>query len=526
MAQEYIYEAVRTDELSQWESKQHQFTRKAILMSANLISGVIEESFDEGYAWCVDAIKSSQHQSLASELDLNRALMFLKQDDPQQAIESLQYFEKRETNVAISASINLTFIHLMMNNLPMATKYAESMRKLDSYNPATLINNGVCEMMKKDFDSARTMFEAALDLDSTSYEALYNLGLIWKHLNDYETALSYFRKLNQTAVHETHPQVLYQMGQLYERLNDNSAALEFYLQLLGTPFLDDEVLRRIGDLYEHDDDQQLAFHYHHEAYRLNPTNVQTTNWVATHYIRLQVVERAIPYYERAIIGHPTNTYFMIRAAGCYMKVGQQKKALRMFQDIYRRFPENPDCLRALIRITQNGHPALHEQYKAELAKLSKAKETRQRIISGKSSSGRVTSGSLLSGSSGSGGGTGGGRTSAGSGVSFHQREDHAQSQAMATMANSPSAPVGGNSQVAREINEQYEKEYFSVNKTKDQGGASGTSATKGSSRQVQYSDPLGPMAERPRTAAMPGRPKTAFNDDNFSDEDLDEMLPE
>lgn len=492
MTQEYILEAIRGDELSQWETRQQQFTRKAILMTANLISAVIEESFDEGYSWCVDTIKSSRHQSLASELDLNRALMFLKQDDPQQAIESLQYFEKRETNVAISASINLTFIHLMMNNLPMATKYAESMRKLDSYNPATLINHGVCEMMKKDFESARTMFEAALELDSTSFEALYNLGLIWKHFNEYETALSYFRKLNMTAVHETHSQVIYQMGNLYEKTNDASAALEFYLQMLGTPFLDDEILRKIGNLYEQDEDQQLAFHYHHEAYRLNPSNLHTTNWVATHYIRLQVVERAIPYYERAILGSPTNTYFMIRAAGCYMKVGQQKKALRMFKDVYKRFPENPDCLRALIRITQNGHPALHERYKAELAKLSKAKETRQRIISGKS--GRITSGSLVSGSSGRG---------------------SAVSQEQNTGSHS-----NNSSQVAKEINEQYEKEYL-------------REATRGqrqvqqqSSQQLQYSDPLGPMAERPRTAAIGARPKTAFNEDNFSDEDLDEMLPE
>lgn len=518
VTQEYIYEAIRGDELSQWEARQQQVTRKAILMTANLISAVIDESFDDGYSWCVDTIKSSRHQSLASELDLNRALMFLKQDDPQQAIESLQYFEKRETNVAISASINLTFIHLMMNNLPMATKYAESMRRLDSYNPATLINHGVCEMARKDFDSARTMFEAALELDSTSFEALYNLGLIWKQFNDYETALSYFRKLNMTAVHETHPQVIYQMGDLYEKTNDKSAALEFYLQMLGTPFLDDEVLRKIGDLYEHDEDQQLAFHYHHEAYRVNPSNVQTTNWVATHYIRLQVVERAIPYYERAILGNPTNTYFMIRAAGCYMKVGQQKKALRLFQDIYKRFPENPDCLRALIRITQNGHPALHEQYKGELTRLAKAKETRQRIISGKS--GRITSGSLVRGSAGSRGGAGGGSAvSQDSSSSYQQQQqwDH-------------STTTAASSQVAREINEQYEKEYYGNLKEQQQqttskGGSGGGRQVQ--QPQLQYSDPLGPMAERPRTAAMGSRPKTGFNEENFSDDDnLDEMLPE
>lgn len=480
ITQEYIFEAIRCDELSQFEAKQQQFVRKAILMTANLISAVIEESFDDGYNWCVDAIKNSKHQSLASELDLNRAIMFLKQDDPLQAIESLQYFEKRETNVAINASINLTFIYLMMNNIPMASKYAESMRKLDSYNPATLINNGVCEMMRGETETAKAMFEAALEIDATSFEALYNLGLIWKQMGEFETALSYFRKLNISAVHETHPQVIYQMGNLYEQLSDSSAALEFYLQMLGSQFLDDEILRKIGDLYEKEDDQQLAFHYHFEAYRLNPSNMNTTNWIGTHYIWLQVAERAIPYYERAILNNPMHTFFMIRTAGCYMKVGHHKKALRFFQDIYKRFPDNPDCLRALIRITHNSHPELYEQYQAELQKLAKTKETRKRIISAKSN--RITSGSLI-------------------GTQNNGNEEHFQG--------------GGNrssSSMAREINGQFEKEYLRQR--------------SGKREEESYADPLGPMAERPRTAA---RPMTGYHDnDEGSDEDInpDEMLPE
>lgn len=51
---------------------------------------------------------------LAAELDLNKAVMFLKQDDIPQAIETLKYFERKEGTVAVNAAINLTFIYLMV----------------------------------------------------------------------------------------------------------------------------------------------------------------------------------------------------------------------------------------------------------------------------------------------------------------------------------------------------------------------------------------------------------------------------
>lgn len=57
-----------------------------------------------------------------------------------------------------------------------AEKYAESARKLDSYNPHALVNSGVCEMMKEKYDIAKFMFNNALEIDATLFEALYNMG--------------------------------------------------------------------------------------------------------------------------------------------------------------------------------------------------------------------------------------------------------------------------------------------------------------------------------------------------------------
>lgn len=108
---------IRTDELAIFEQRQKQLAEKNIMMAANLISKVIEESFNDGYNWCVETIKSSMYAPLAAELDLNKAVMFLKQDDISQAIEILKYFERKEGTIAVNATINLTFIYLVVRKI-------------------------------------------------------------------------------------------------------------------------------------------------------------------------------------------------------------------------------------------------------------------------------------------------------------------------------------------------------------------------------------------------------------------------
>lgn len=54
----------------------------------------------------------------------------------------------------------------------------------------------------------------------------------------------------------------------------------------------------------------------------------------------------------------------------------------LFQQIHERFPENHDCLRALIHLTNSqGLSEQHNMYLERLEKIEKQKEVRQRINS-------------------------------------------------------------------------------------------------------------------------------------------------
>lgn len=67
-------------------------------------------------------------------------------------------------------------IFLQKRDLETAEKYAETARKMDSYNPHAFVNSGVCEMMREKFDVAKFMFGNALEIDATLFEAIYNMG--------------------------------------------------------------------------------------------------------------------------------------------------------------------------------------------------------------------------------------------------------------------------------------------------------------------------------------------------------------
>lgn len=175
------------------------------------------------------------------------------------------------------------------------------------------------------------------------------------------------------------------MGNLYELMGDTSGALEWYMQLMGTIHMDPSIFLKISEMSEVDGDQQQAFQYRNESHRINPTNFAVIAWIGSYFIELQVAEKSVAYYERAVLANPNDPYFLIRIAGCYRRIGNTNKSIQLFQNINDRFPDNIDCLRALMHLTQNQDMELYEKYAAEFHRLEKLKETRQRIGSSRPS---------------------------------------------------------------------------------------------------------------------------------------------
>ncbi|OXB81362.1 UNVERIFIED_CONTAM: hypothetical protein H355_001579 [Colinus virginianus] len=439
-----LIEAIKNDSLREIERERKSMAEDYIMTAAKLIAPVIESSFAVGYDWCVEAVKASHYVELANDLEINKATTYLRQQDFNQALETLKMFEKKDSRVKSAAATNLSFLYYLENELAQAANYADLAVSSDRYNPAALTNKGNTVFANGDYEKAAEFYKEALRNDCSCTEALYNLGK---------------------------PNMLLKLS--YEIMEDPNQAIEWLMQLISVVPTDPHVLSELGKLYDSEGDKSQAFHYYYEvfaffvflspflfcqSYRYFPSNIEVIEWLGAYCIDTQFCEKAIEYFERAALILPTQVKWQLMVASCYRRSGNYQKALEKYKVIHQKFPENAECLRFLVRLCTDMGLKEVQEYMTKLKKVEKLKEIReQRIKSGRDGSAR------------------------------NRREGSAGGDAGGTKGERLSAKLKA---------------------------LPGTNAS--------YIDPLGPQAERPKTAA---RKRT--EEDDFADEELGEdLLPE
>ncbi|XP_029458377.1 intraflagellar transport protein 88 homolog [Rhinatrema bivittatum] len=468
-----VIEAIKNDNLRQMERDRKALAEKYIMTAAKLIAPAIDTSFAVGYDWCVEVVKTSQYVELANDLEINKAITYLRQKDFNQAVETLKMFEKKDSRVKSAAATNLSFLYFLENEYSQADNYADLAVASDRYNPSALTNKGNTVFSSGDYEKAAEFYKEALRNDSSCTEALYNIGLTYKKLGRLEEALDCFLKLH--AILRNNGQVLYQLASLYEMLEDPNQAIEWLMQLISVVPTDSCALAKLGELYDNEGDKSQAFQYYYESYRHFPSNIEVIEWLGAYYIDTQFCEKAIQYFERAALIQPTQVKWQLMVASCYRRSGNYQKALDTYKEIHRKFPDNVECLRFLVRLCTDIGLKEVQEYATKLKKAEKMKEIReQRVKSGRDGSGRSR------------------REGSASSDSGQSSTASAKGERLSTKLRS----LPG-------TNEPYE-----------------TSSKK--EIDASYMDPLGPQTERPKTAA-----KKRVEDDDFADEELgDDLLPD
>uniref|UniRef100_A0AAY4DSB4 Intraflagellar transport 88 n=1 Tax=Denticeps clupeoides TaxID=299321 RepID=A0AAY4DSB4_9TELE len=398
-----VYEAIKNDKLHQMERERKALAEKFIMTAAKLIAPAIESTFAAGFDWCVDMVKGSLYVELANDLEINKAITYLRQKDFNQAVETLKTFEKKESRVKSAAATNLSFLYFLEKDYEQADRYADLAMSADRYNPSALVNKGNTVFVKQDYEKAAEFFKESLRNDSSCTEALYNLGLTYKKMGRLEGALDCFLKLH--SILRNSDQVMYQLASLYEMLEDPHQAIEWLMQLISVTPTDPQVLAKLGELYDNEGDKSQAFQYYYESFRYCPSNIDVIEWLGAYYIDTQFCEKAIHYFERAGLIQPTQVKWQLMVASCYRRSGNYQKALETYKDIHRKFPENIECLRFLVRLCQDLELKEVQDYATKLKKVEKMKEIReQRVKSGREGSAQSRrEGSADSGNSGNSG---------------------------------------------------------------------------------------------------------------------------
>lgn len=106
---------------------------------------------------------------------------------------------------------------------------------LANYDINTLISNGKIHLKNKDYNSAIKSFEEALVLESNSIDAYYNLGIIYRELNETKLSLSNFYKIYK--INQSNKHIFYETAKTYFHSGMFKLALkelEYYLE--SNPF--------------------------------------------------------------------------------------------------------------------------------------------------------------------------------------------------------------------------------------------------------------------------------------------------
>ena len=127
----------------QLRAKQRQ-GNKYIATAAKLLAPIIEHDIVTGFNWVGDMLRAQSLQALATEIEIAKALHFMRNKDFDKAIETLKSYEKKDQTLVAHAATNLSFIYFHEADYPNAVKYSDIAMKQNRYNAKALVNKGNC----------------------------------------------------------------------------------------------------------------------------------------------------------------------------------------------------------------------------------------------------------------------------------------------------------------------------------------------------------------------------------------------
>mmetsp|Transcript_390 Transcript_390/g.998 ORF Transcript_390/g.998 Transcript_390/m.998 type:complete len:533 (+) Transcript_390:3-1601(+) len=412
------------DELKSVIKERRRAVTQFIVQAAKLIAPKIEKAFVDGFDYVIEQLRTSQdYMDVASDMEISKAVYFLKQKNVEEAKRTLLAFDKKDhkkhdATTLSRAHTNLCFIYFLEGDYKNADHYGTLSIKADKgdrYNAKALVNKGNCEMQKgkvledkEHFDEARDQYENAKELymegigvEADCVEAIFNLGLCKRtmarleqrlgNMEEYKkqlrAALQAFEKLY--SILPESPECNYNIATIYDELSAVGAGTQegmemmrkaslWYKRLIAQVKSDAGVLARYGNLLAREDDETMAYNFHLESYRYYPVDMDVISWLGAYFVKSEMYEKAMQYFQKAAQIQPKEVKWMLMVASCHRRIGAYTQALRTYEDIEKKHPDNIECLNYLVRICKE--LGMKEKVSEYQNKLSKAEKNSQQLV--------------------------------------------------------------------------------------------------------------------------------------------------
>lgn len=353
-----------------------------ILRAAKLVAENIDpHDWEKGYDWVIEQLKTfglrHEKADLASEMEMTKSLNYLKHKKFHEAIQALQAFEKKDKKLQARAATNLSYLYLLKSDLKNAEKYASLSVEHDKYNAKALVNLGNCQYLKGEYHLAKDTFSKALSAEPDCIQAVYNIGIVCKSpaLRQYQESLNTFHRLHSIIPESV--EVIYQIADVYRLLGDNDSAAEWYNRLIARVPSDPGVLHNLGQINSIEKDEAQALNYYLESYRYYPINMDVITWLGLYFVKHEVYEKALQYFQRAAQIQPNKIDWKMMIASCYRRIGSLPSAKKCYHEIHLKHPDNIEALRYLVQISQELGFAQEEKEYQEKLKKAEQKQIRQ-----------------------------------------------------------------------------------------------------------------------------------------------------
>jgi intraflagellar transport protein 88 len=314
-----------------------------LLTAGRLVSSLHHDGdWKVGYLWVRDQLKK-RNIDVNHQIEMEQALQHLKRGEFESAIKILKSYETKDIALKAMVATNLSFVHFLEGNNSVADEYADIALATNRFNPNALVNKGNSLFVRENYAEAKELYLEAIGVDSTKFEAIYNLGLTNARLGLVSEAVQAFEKLHSITTND--PRVLYHVANLHEESDNEAAATKWFNVLSSVLPTDPGVLHRIGNLYALQKDDAQSLHYYSESHRLNPSNLDVCGLLAIWFVKHKLFERSIQFFKLASEIQPHEVKWSLMIGSCYRKIDRIEDAFEVYEGVRQDHPENMECKR-------------------------------------------------------------------------------------------------------------------------------------------------------------------------------------
>ena len=110
------------------------------------------------FEYIIDSVKKRGMPDILNEIEMAKAMYFLKRRDVEKTIAIMKNFENKNKNLISRVANNISFLYFVEGDYTKAESYANIAIENERYNHKALVNKGNIHYIKEDYLKAKEYY--------------------------------------------------------------------------------------------------------------------------------------------------------------------------------------------------------------------------------------------------------------------------------------------------------------------------------------------------------------------------------